>query len=276
MPDRLHELARWGAASLPMRCMRRFSLIEGRNRSMIIAGQAFTTVIPLLILTAGITGRARSGGMADGIVARFHLSGESASAMRTLFTRPPASTGAISVVGLVVLLAALLSLTRSLQRTYEEAWRLRPLGVPGALHGLSAMSLLVIQVIMLTLLGSLLRGVSGAPVLTPAVRLLALIPLWWLLQYLLLSRRVPPRKLLPGAVIAAAGQVVVMVSSAYWMPRVVATDAERYGVIGVTFALISWLIIIALAIVLAAVVGAELAEDQAGALDSPADEVRVP
>jgi len=138
------------------------------------------------------------------------------------------------------------------------------------------MSLLVIQLILLTLLGSLLRSIAGAPVVTPAVRLLVLIPLWWLLQYLLLSRRIPARKLLPGAVVAAAGQVLVTVSSAYWMPQVVSSNAERYGVIGVTFALISWLIIIALAIVLAAVVGAELAERQTGALGSPADEVRVP
>ena len=138
------------------------------------------------------------------------------------------------------------------------------------------MSLLLIQILLLTLLGSLLRSMSGAPAVTPAVRLLLLIPLWWLLQYLLLSRRIPARKLLPGAVIAALGQVVVTVSSAYWMPRVVATNAERYGVIGVTFAMISWLIIIGLAIVLAAVVGAELAEDHAGAVGSPADQVRVP
>src|SRR5262249_27212812 len=148
--------------------------------------------------------------------------------------------------------------------------------VPGALHGLSAMSLLLIQVILLALLGSLLRSMSGAPVLSPAVRLLLLIPLWWLLQYLLLSRRIPALKARPGAVVAAAGQVGVTVTSAYWMPRVVATNAERYGVIGVTFALISWLIIIALAIVLAAVVGAELAEGHAGALGSSADQVRVP
>jgi membrane protein len=69
--------------------------------------------------------------------------------------------------------------------------------------------------------------------------------------------------LIPGAIAAAAGQVVVSAYSALWMPRVVASDAARYGLIGVTFALISWLIVISLAVVAGAVLAAELAPEGA-------------
>jgi uncharacterized BrkB/YihY/UPF0761 family membrane protein len=42
------------------------------------------------------------------------------------------------------------------------------------------------------------------------------------------------------------------------MPRVIATNAARYGAIGVTFALMTWLYLIGLVIVAGAVAGAEL------------------
>ena len=82
------------------------------------------------------------------------------------------------------------------------------------------------------------------------------IPVWLALQHLLLSRRVPMRALLPGAVVASAGQLLVSVFSALWIPQLVTTNAQRYGLIGVTFALVSWLILIGLGVVAGAVVSA--------------------
>jgi membrane protein len=41
------------------------------------------------------------------------------------------------------------------------------------------------------------------------------------------------------------------------MPHLVTSKAERYGVIGVTFALLTWLIVVSAGIVVAAVVSAE-------------------
>jgi uncharacterized membrane protein/uncharacterized BrkB/YihY/UPF0761 family membrane protein len=256
MRDRLDALALRIADTFPMRCVDRFASIDGRNRGLVIGGQAFTTVVPLLILTAGASGGGSAG---DTFVERFRLSGTSAQAMRELFNRPPAGAGAMSLASLVVLLFSLLSLTRSLQSTYEAAWGLSPRGIPGTVHGLTGMSLLIAQLTVLTLLASALRGVPAATFIAGALRFVVAIPLWMLLQYLLLSRRIPLRALVPGSVAAAAGQVLLSLYSALWMPGVVASNAERYGLIGVTFALVSWLIVIGLAVVAGGVVAAELA-----------------
>src|SRR2546429_5858430 len=91
---------------------------------------------------------------------------------------PAGALGTMSLVGLVVLLASLLSLTRSLQRTYEAAWGLPPSGIPGTVNGLTGMSLLIAQLIVLTLLASALRGVPAGSVITALVRFLAAAPLW--------------------------------------------------------------------------------------------------
>jgi len=61
----------------------------------------------------------------------------------------------------------------------------------------------------------------------------------------------------PGAVVAGVGQVVIGLFSVLWMPRLVGQNAERYGIIGVTFALLTWLIVLAACVVAAAVISAE-------------------
>src|SRR5437016_1863805 len=115
MRERLEPWLMRLADTFPMRCVRRFGRIDGRNRSVIIAGQAFTTMIPLLIIMASLAGGGHGRSVGDDLVMRFRLTGDSADAMHSLFRHPPDSTGAISIFGLVILFFSLLSLTRSLQ-----------------------------------------------------------------------------------------------------------------------------------------------------------------
>ncbi len=236
----------------------RFRRIGGRDRALILAGQAFSTLIPLLIIVAGLVGRSRGSVLADGFIERFRLRGGSADAIRILFPRPPEAAGAMSLVGLAVLHVSLLSFTRSLQGTYEAAWGLPPRGVRGALPGLGGTGLLFLQVAAMALVMSVLRGLPGLIVLGTLARMAVAFPVWLVLQYLLLTRRAAMRALWPGALVAAVSQGLVTLGSAAWMPTLMARNEARYGVIGVTFALLTWLIILAFTIVLVAVVGAEI------------------
>jgi len=242
-------------ASLPGRCLRRFHDVDGRDRTLAIAGQAFTTLIPLLIVSAAL---APDAAVAQRLVERFRLSGGAAEAVRLLFSRPPGTTGTITVVGAVVVFYSTLSFTRALQRLWEAAWELPRAGVRGTLHALTGFALLVAQILALALLANAFSGWPGADVAGFALSIVVAAGLWLQLQYLLLSRRVPRATLVPGAVLAGVGQAVVSLYSAVWMPRLIATNATRYGVIGVTFALLTWLIVVAFCMVGAAVVSAEI------------------
>jgi uncharacterized BrkB/YihY/UPF0761 family membrane protein len=90
------------------------------------------------------------------------------------------------------------------------------------------------------------------------LRVVTSTAIWLLLQRLLLSRRVPIRRLLPGSIVAGAGSAVVSLYSALWMPHLIETNSARYGVIGITFALLTWLIVIGFCVVVVAVIGAEM------------------
>ena len=91
------RLAAWVSASLVMGCVVRFFLIAGRDRVLVLGGQAFTAVIPLAIVVASVA--TDGDALATRLIARFHLTGSAADAVRTLFSRPPEATGTISLLG---------------------------------------------------------------------------------------------------------------------------------------------------------------------------------
>jgi hypothetical protein len=59
-------------------------------------------------------------------------------------------------------------------------------------------------------------------------------------------------------VAAGAGQQVVAELSTFWIPRLIENNATRYGTIGVSFALLSWLVVISIVLVAAAAASVEL------------------
>ena len=84
-----------------------------------------------------------------------------------------------------------------------------------------------------------------------AAATLTLTLLWLLTPYLLLGRRVSWQRLLPGALLTAIGMAGVGVWSVIWMPHTLASSASQFGVIGIGFALLTWLVAVAGVIVVA-------------------------
>ncbi|HEX8348151.1 MAG TPA: HdeD family acid-resistance protein [Actinoplanes sp.] len=245
-------------SSLSVRCLRRFVAVNGRDRALVLGGQAFTTIIPLLIVVAASASQHGPTTLADRLAVRFHVTGTSADAIRELFERPPGATGTVTIAGSLVLLLSLLSLTRSLQRLYEATWNLPSAGVRGTLNGVTALGLLLTSLLVLSLLTGLLREAPAGSVWAFLMRIAGYTAVWLLLQRLLLSRRIPVRRLLPGAVFAGVGSVAMNLYSAVWMPRVIESNAERYGIIGITFAMLTWLIVVGFCVVVVAVIGFEM------------------
>jgi uncharacterized BrkB/YihY/UPF0761 family membrane protein len=81
--------------------------------------------VPAAILVSGLF--ASPNALPTRIIDGLNLSGSGAAAVRTLFAAPSSSAGsAVGIIGLLVMLYSLLRFARSLQRLYEEAWRLPP------------------------------------------------------------------------------------------------------------------------------------------------------
>ena len=63
---------------------------------------------------------------------------------------------------------------------------------------------------------------------------------------------------------AGLGQAAVSVYGAIEVPRLIERNAANYGVVGVTFALLTWLIVVCAGVVVVAVVSAEAGRRSAG------------
>jgi uncharacterized BrkB/YihY/UPF0761 family membrane protein len=224
------------------------------DRALALASKAFVALLPLTILsTAVLSGRS----FGDQLVQRFGLTGSGADAAHELFAAPEQVQAGVGALGLLILVTSLLSLTRALGRAYLDAWRLPPTRQHVPVDGLIWMLGLFV------LVGGtiVLRARWDATHLTSAGTLVStlgtgLFFLWT--PFILLSRRVAPRRLVPTAVLSGAAALGLTIGSALIMPGYVSRDTDRYGLVGFTFTLVSWLFCLSLAILGAATLGALL------------------
>ena len=95
-----------GALEFAFVALRRFITIEGAQQATVLAAQAFTSLIPLMVV--GAAASPGSEDLADRIVERFGLSGDSAEAMQQLFASAGTTQSAITWISIVILLLSAL------------------------------------------------------------------------------------------------------------------------------------------------------------------------
>jgi membrane protein len=239
------------------RCLGTLVAMQGVDRAMVIASQAFTALIPLLMLVSSLAPKSNRDLVSDAIIRRFELTGSAAEAVQQVFaSSEQATTG---LLGAVLLVFSGVSLARRMQRMYSQAWRvdLRP-GVRGSFNAAIGLGALLLEVALLALARTLVRELPLDWVLGAPVSLVASLLIWTSIPYLLLDRRIQWRRLLPGGAIAALCASLYGVASTLYMPRMLESYSQQYGLFGVTLALIGWLLSISFIIVGATVVAAEL------------------
>ncbi len=251
----------WG--SFLGRCVRRFLEITGIDRSLVLASQAFTALIPLLILSSTLAPTDEANVISRTIIRKFGLTGDSASAVEQLFHTPESGAGSLSVFSALLLVFSGVSFTRRLQGMYVAAWdRERP-GIRGGL--LAALGLLALLTEVL-----LLYGIRAAASTLPLDWLVTLplsaatgLLLWTSIPYLLMNRQVHWRRLLAGGAISAVATAAYGVATTIYMPGLVQRYTDEFGLFGITIAIIGWLLVIALVLVASTAVGVELDRSRA-------------
>ena len=214
-----------------------FAGLQGFDRAVALAGQAFTALIPLLIVYAAVVSRASGQDFADQLIRVFHLTGNSAANVRQAFAPPGTVESQVSTLGALLLIVSALSFTRALQRLYQIAWNQTSLGVRAAKWGLIW---LLLVVVVLTVRPIALSPFDG--VLKVVLSIIDSGLLWLITPYVLLGRRVPWRRLWPTAVLTGVGMTALGLAGAVWMPHSVATTGAQFGGIGVAFAILGWLV----------------------------------
>ncbi len=238
----------------------RFVAVGIIQSGIVLAAQTFLALLPLLIAVIAIVPPEVAASLSGSFRYRIGLSGSSDETVGTLVGSRDELRSAITVVGAIVVLASATAFTRALQRVYEQAWDLPRLGVRGSIRGLAW---LVGLVAYLVFIGAGIRfaGTGAAGTVIRSVLVVGgSVLLWWWTPFVLLLGRVRARSLLPGGLITAAAMLVLGRISSVVLPRTVRNNERQYGTIGAVFAIESWLVVVACTIVLAAVIGAVLAQ----------------
>src|SRR5436309_2940981 len=89
---------------------RRLLTLEVIDRSLVVGAQAFSALIPVLIVFANV-GFGSGGSFADDIIHRFELRGRGAATIREMLTSPADGTG-LTALGIALVVFSSLSFTR--------------------------------------------------------------------------------------------------------------------------------------------------------------------
>jgi membrane protein len=212
--------------------------LEVVERSLALASKLFVAVIPLSIIISALVPGADNFG--ESLVNRLGLTGAGAEATRNLFATQGEIRGAVNVLGFVILLYSVFSFTKGLQRVYLDIWRLPT-------QQFEAVVRRATWVLTFVLFTALLRPLQDAterndlPVTGHTIAFVFGAVLWVWTPYVLLGRRLPWRRLLPTGLVTAGCIAVYSLGSAVYLPAIFTTNAERYGLIGIAFGLVTWL-----------------------------------
>ena len=143
--------------SFPGRCVHRFLRMRGIDRCIVLSSQAFTAIIPLLILVSTLAPADREDVIARTIIRKFGLTGDSAAAVNKLFETPDGAAAGASVFSAILVLWSGVSFTRRLQTMYRTAWDRDKEGVRSGLFAALGLLALLTEIVALYVVRSLFR-----------------------------------------------------------------------------------------------------------------------
>src|ERR1700733_3912316 len=144
----LRTLTFWLRPAFVLRVLNRFQLIAGFDRAMALASSALTALIPLAVLAGAVLPHVQAESVAQWLIDRYALTGGGAEAVRESLAPSTATNTDIGVIGAVLLVIAILSFARAVQRLFERTWELPPLSVRNSFNDLLWLAGLVVYLVL--------------------------------------------------------------------------------------------------------------------------------
>lgn len=225
--------------------------VEIFDRSMTIAAQIFTSMLPLLIVTASIL----AGGDGEAVADLLGASGASSELIDE--TVSGAADPTIGVVGALLVLASATSLSRALTRAFAAVWEIaRPhVSLRSAWRWLAAVIVFALAVLISQQLVPRVGVLPPRDVWPVALSFACDAGVALFVPWMLLAGVIGVRALAPGAIGFAVVMLAIRPSAAVWLPWALETSSERYGPIGIAFTYLAWLYVVAFVLLGTAIVG---------------------
>lgn len=252
--DRMSADAR---GSIVLRVIADLFRAEIADRSMTLAAQAFTSILPVLIAFASLGQHQAVDDIADWVgLVPFGRQVESFAD-----TSNP-STATFGVVGLLMTLISATSFARALGRMYARCWDVPVVKMRQAWwRWVMVLFAVILAIVMIAAAHLAVRLPIGGHVLDYALGFVIWTLLWAYLPHLLTRGRLPLRILLIVGSLTALGLSLLRFGGAVAMPRASAAAVSQFGILGLVFTMIGWLFVFAVIVVGSNVVISSLARD---------------
>ncbi|MFD7073463.1 YhjD/YihY/BrkB family envelope integrity protein [Nocardioides sp. NPDC059952] len=237
-----------------LRAVAGLSRIEVFDRSMTIAAQFFTSVLPVLILLATL------GSNGD----RFADEIEMPEQTRQVLEGAVDSGGAaFGIVGAVFVLVSATSLSRALARAFAAIWAVPrpPTRLSYAWRWLAVVLVFALSLVLVRAAGEPLGALPPRELWPRVVSFAWDVAVAAFIPWALLAGAVRARMLMPGALLFALLMITVRPATQAWLPGALEASADRYGSIGVAFTYLTWLYVAAFCFLTTALVGQVVTTD---------------
>jgi hypothetical protein len=191
---RVEPAKRLAQAGLPGQILGRLIEVNFLDRTVILAGQAFSALLPLIIVVNTISPHPGGDTPAAALARRIGLDPKDVSSLQAAAAPPPSARASIGILGVILAILTATSFARALQRSYELAWRLPPAGLRAAWRPVALVIGLAVYVELLFLFGRLVRGVPAGTLLEDLATFAGAWVVWTSAGWILLGGRVRPRR----------------------------------------------------------------------------------
>jgi membrane protein len=258
----LESLDRWQrrhpVVAFCVAVVRKFLDDRAANLAALIAYYAFFSVFPLLLALVSVLGfvleddPALREDVVDSTLAQLPVLGTQVAGA----AEPLTGSGIALAVGVAGALWAGLGVTVALGRAFEVIWDVPRLeqrsGLAERVRGLAIVGVLAVVLGAATAVTAL--SVGGGTVLGFTVDAAVLLAVFWLYT----ARPLRVRDLLPGVALAAIGVVALQSIAGWYFDHAVERADDTYGTFALVIGLLSWFLLLAQLLLLAAEVNVVL------------------
>ena len=259
---RVQVIRGWAEQTLLWKIWDRMLETEFIDRSIALAGKAFISFFPLIIVVAAFLPAHLRRSILTTVTHRLGITGPSLATVTQAFAsaagHPPGHRPARPGPG---------DLLRQFVHDRAPA-RLPPRLAPApggkaASNYVRGVAWAAAFLVYMGLLGGARNVLAGGAGIAPfvVVALALSTAIWWFTAWLMLKGQVRLRVLLPSGLITGIALSAYALSATLWMPNNVTSNNRQYGIFGVALALVAWISGAAICIVVGACAGPVLAED---------------
>ncbi|HEY5155210.1 MAG TPA: hypothetical protein VIJ47_10785 [Acidimicrobiales bacterium] len=259
--DRVEAVRDRAQRTLLWQVWERMLEIEFVDRSVALAGKAFVSFFPLVIVVAAFMPPGIRASIFSTLTHRLGIQGAALATAKEAFASTDEVRRATGFLGLVLTFFFAGSFTTAIQRVYLRAWRRSPGGKLGTYTRGPAWlgAMLLYMAVVGGLRGRMGNGIGFSLFLV--ISLLMTSALWWFTAWFLLLGQVRWRVLIPTGLITGVAMAGYAVVATVWMPEVVTRNQTQFGFFGVALALVTWFSGAAICLLVGACVGPVVAED---------------